>query len=721
LIEQLTSKLTEKVSEHKQTKKELKKLVADLEAIKQDRNTLAAQLAEQARYVELLQTKLAPGAETPAAAASASAAAAATTTTTTTTTTTAAAAAASATPTAGVTTAALGSARVAELESELSSSGARVAELESELESLREQLAAFQPDEAPEAGGKGQAKKAGAASGATEANNSRAADKVKATEKKLKEAEQQLKEAKSKSSRLEQQVAKLEAAAEDKGASAGGDARLKKELEELKKHKKKQDEETEKAHAKAVRALEKDLEELRGEAAARAIEAAALKEEAKELRLKAGSADALAKENVSLHEERDALAQKAVQLDAATKDKEAMEALYKEEQALRKKYFNMMEDMKGKIRVFARCRPFATYEKERGCQQAVTISDEYTVEVETAKGQPKQFVFDRVFGPDATQAQVFGDTQNLIQSAMDGYNVCVFAYGQTGSGKTWTMVGSKEQPGIVRASVREVFKYKRDNEQAGRNRVDVRLYMLELYLDNLVDLLYSVIKKVDRNSVPAEPPHLEIKKDKGGTIFVKGAQLITVDNEEELVDYFERANAARHTSATKMNAGSSRSHLIFSLVLENLDLASKKTSVGKLSLVDLAGSERQDKTGAEGEQLKEAQSINMSLSALGDVISALSTNEAFVPYRNNKLTQLMSDSLGGNAKTLMFVNISPADYNSPETASSLTYAARVKLITNDANKSEHNEELAMLRKIVREMKASGAKSALLDESALLAD
>ena len=125
---------------------------------------------------------------------------------------------------------------------------------------------------------------------------------------------------------------------------------------------------------------------------------------------------------------------------------------------------------------------------------------------------------------------------------------------------------------------------------------------------------------------------------------------------------------------------------------------------GKLSLVDLAGSERVAKTGATAEQLKEANSINKSLSALGDVISALSTEQSFIPYRNNKLTQLMQDSLGGNAKTLMFVNISPADYNADETVISLTYASRVKLITNDASKNADNKEIARLKGIISKLK-----------------
>merc|ERR1719198_2727902 len=154
-----------------------------------------------------------------------------------------------------------------------------------------------------------------------------------------------------------------------------------------------------------------------------------------------------------------------------------------------------------------------------------------------------------------------------------------------------------------------------------------------------------------------------------------------------------------------MNAGSSRSHLIVSMLLETTNKQTGKSAVGKLSLVDLAGSERASKTGATADRLKEAQSINKSLSALGDVISALSAGADFIPYRNNKLTMLMSDSLGGNAKTLMYVNISPADYNLDETLTSLAYAARVKLITNDAAKNEENKEVHRLKDQLKAIKA----------------
>ena len=179
----------------------------------------------------------------------------------------------------------------------------------------------------------------------------------------------------------------------------------------------------------------------------------------------------------------------------------------------------------------------------------------------------------------------------------------------------------------------------------------------------------------------------------------------TVESEGDLAQLFESGNAMRHVGATKMNSESSRSHSIFAIMVEVYHKATKKTSFGKLSLIDLAGSERAGKTGATKEQLKEAMSINKSLSALGDVFNALSSGEKFIPYRNNKLTQLMQDSLGGNAKTLMFVNLSPADYNSDETAGSLTYASRAKEITNDAKKSNDSQEISKLKKEIKRLKA----------------
>ena len=167
--------------------------------------------------------------------------------------------------------------------------------------------------------------------------------------------------------------------------------------------------------------------------------------------------------------------------------------------------------------------------------------------------------------------------------------------------------------------------------------------------------------------------------------------------------------AKRKTASTQMNSESSRSHLIMSIVIECTDLNTKVTNVGKISLVDLAGSERVGKTGATADRLKEAQAINKSLSALGDVIASLTSGEKHIPYRNHKLTMLLSDSLGGNAKTLMFVNASPADYNTAETNNALKFATRVKKVINQSTKTVETKQIKLLKEQLRQAKEALAR------------
>ncbi|KAF3642859.1 hypothetical protein FXO38_20886 [Capsicum annuum] len=252
--------------------------------------------------------------------------------------------------------------------------------------------------------------------------------------------------------------------------------------------------------------------------------------------------------------------------------------------------------------------------------------------------------------------------QYLVQSAVDGYNVCIFAYGQTGSGKTFTIYGSDSNPGLTPRAMSQLFRImKRDSNKFS---FSLKAYMVELYQDTLVDLLLP--KQAKRLK-------LDIKKDSKGMVSVENVTVVSISTYEELRTIIQRGSEQRHTTGTLMNEQSSRSHLIVSVIIESTNLQTQAIARGKLSFVDLAGSERIKKSGSAGNQLKEAQSINKSLSALGDVISALSSGNQHIPYRNHKLTMLMSDSLGGNAKTLMFVNISPAESNLDETHNSLTY------------------------------------------------
>ncbi|XP_024397614.1 kinesin-like protein KIN-14I isoform X2 [Physcomitrium patens] len=365
-----------------------------------------------------------------------------------------------------------------------------------------------------------------------------------------------------------------------------------------------------------------------------------------------------------------------------------LETLYREEQVLRKRYFNMMEDMKGKIRVYARWRPLSSKEIKERQQNVLIAPDEFTIEHPWKDDKPKQHQFDHVFDHYATQEEVFEDTKYLVQSAIDGYNVCIFAYGQTGSGKTFTIYGSENNPGLTPRATKELFGYlKRD---ANKFSFSLKVYMLEIYQDSLIDLLLP--------KSAAKPRKLEIKKDSKGMVVVENATLLPIASHDELQAIVHKGLERRHVSGTHMNSESSRSHLILSVIVESTNRQSQVLVKGKLSFVDLAGSERVKKSGSSGEQLKEAQSINKSLSALGDVISALATEEQHIPYRNHKLTMLMSDSLGGNAKTLMFVNISPAESNLDETHNSLCYATRVRSIINEASKNTTTKEILRLKK-----------------------
>ncbi|XP_066349876.1 kinesin-like protein KIN-14I [Miscanthus floridulus] len=381
-----------------------------------------------------------------------------------------------------------------------------------------------------------------------------------------------------------------------------------------------------------------------------------------------------------------------------------LENLYKQEQVLRKRYYNTIEDMKGKIRVFCRLRPLSDKELSFEEKNIVCSPDEFTIAHPWKDEKSKQHIYDRVFDANTSQEEVFEDTKYLVQSAVDGYNVCIFAYGQTGSGKTFTIYGSDNNPGLTPRATSELFRViKRDGNKYS---FSLKAYMVELYQDNLVDLL------LPRN---AKQLKLEIKKDSKGVVTVENATVVSISSIEELRAIITRGSERRHTAGTNMNDESSRSHLILSIIIESTNLQTQSYARGKLSFVDLAGSERVKKSGSAGKQLKEAQSINKSLSALADVIGALSSDGQHIPYRNHKLTMLMSDSLGGNAKTLMFVNVSPAESNLEETYNSLMYASRVRCIVNDTSKHVAPKEIMRLKKLIAYWKEQAGKRSDGDE------
>jgi len=342
----------------------------------------------------------------------------------------------------------------------------------------------------------------------------------------------------------------------------------------------------------------------------------------------------------------------------------------------RRKIHNGIEDLKGTIRVFCRIRPLSEKEKLQGDTNITKQVDIMTLSLQQLYANVN-YAFDAVFTP-GTQDEVFEDCSDLVQSAVDGYNVTMFAYGQTGAGKTFTMYGVPGQEGAAPRTIQELYRIiERDQE---RFNFTVMSSMLELYRNELVDLL-------NPRNLKSGDKKLNVRLDKSGMVTIEHLIEEECRSAGDLMSLLERGSEMRHVAATAMNSESSRSHLLLIIKIVSVNKETRDQLRGKILLVDLAGSERLKKSEASGDCAKEAIEINKSLTALGDVIEALTKQQKQIPYRNHKLTQVMQDSLGGSAKTLMFVNCSPASSNVDETTMSLKYATRSKNVTNKAVRS----------------------------------
>uniref|UniRef100_A0A8P4GQ27 Kinesin-like protein n=1 Tax=Dicentrarchus labrax TaxID=13489 RepID=A0A8P4GQ27_DICLA len=353
------------------------------------------------------------------------------------------------------------------------------------------------------------------------------------------------------------------------------------------------------------------------------------------------------------------------------------------------------------VKVVVRCRPLNQKEKMMGHKLAVNVDEirgTITVnKLETPHEPPKTFTFDTVFGTDSKQLDVYNLTARpIVDSVLEGYNGTIFAYGQTGTGKTFTMEGVRAVPelrGIIPNSFAHIFGHIAKAE--GDTRFLVRVSYLEIYNEEVRDLLGK-----------DQMQRLEVKERPDVGVYIKDLSGYVVNNADDMDRIMTLGHKNRSVGATNMNEHSSRSHAIFTITIECSEKGvdgNQHVRMGKLHLVDLAGSERQGKTGATGQRLKEATKINLSLSTLGNVISALVDGKStHVPYRNSKLTRLLQDSLGGNSKTMMCANIGPADYNYDETISTLRYANRAKNIKNKARINEDPKD-ALLRQFQKEI------------------
>ncbi|XP_054025821.1 kinesin-like protein KIFC3 isoform X1 [Dryobates pubescens] len=344
---------------------------------------------------------------------------------------------------------------------------------------------------------------------------------------------------------------------------------------------------------------------------------------------------------------------------------------YRRELQLRKKCHNELVRLKGNIRVFGRVRPI-TKEDGEGPEAASAVTfdaDDDSVLHLLHRGKQVSFELDKVFPPQASQEEVFQEVQALVTSCIDGYNVCIFAYGQTGAGKTYTMEGTAANPGINQRALQLLFSEVRSKAADWDYAISVSA--AEIYNESLRDLL---------GKEPQEKLEIKLCPDGSGQLYVPGLTELRVQSVEDINKVFEFGHLNRATECTNLNEHSSRSHALLIVTVRGLDRSTGLRTTGKLNLVDLAGSERVGRSGAEGSRLREAQHINRSLSALGDVIYALRSRQGHVPFRNSKLTYLLQDSLSGDSKTLMMVQVSPAEKNSSETLCSLKFAERVRSV-----------------------------------------
>ncbi|XP_032119781.1 kinesin-like protein KIF7 [Sapajus apella] len=338
------------------------------------------------------------------------------------------------------------------------------------------------------------------------------------------------------------------------------------------------------------------------------------------------------------------------------------------------------------VRVALRVRPLLPKELLYGHQSCLQVEPRLG---RVTLGRDRHFGFHVVLAEDAGQEAVYqACVQPLLEAFFEGFNATVFAYGQTGSGKTYTMgeasVASllEDEQGLVPRAMAEAFKLIDENDLLD---CLVHVSYLEVYKEEFRDLL----------EVGTASRDIQLREDERGNVVLCGVKEVDVEGLDEVLSLLEMGNAARHTGATHLNRLSSRSHTVFTVTLEQRGRtpsrlphpAAGQLLVSKFHFVDLAGSERVLKTGSTGERLKESIQINSSLLALGNVISALGDPQrrgSHIPYRDSKITRILKDSLGGNAKTVMIACVSPSSSDFDETLNTLNYASRAQNIRNRA-------------------------------------
>ncbi|XP_039748795.1 kinesin-like protein KIF18A isoform X2 [Pararge aegeria] len=371
------------------------------------------------------------------------------------------------------------------------------------------------------------------------------------------------------------------------------------------------------------------------------------------------------------------------------------------------------QNMASNIKVVVRVRPLNDRELGQNNRTVIEVIDENRLVFDPKEDLPPffyqgvqqpsknylkrankelKFAFDCVCGPKTTNQDVFESaTKDMLASLMEGYNCSVFVYGATGAGKTFTMIGSKEHPGITYLTMDHLFRtisgFQVDRE------FDIGVSYIEVYNENVYDLLK-----------PSSTP-LQLRDYPQYGVTVAGLSIHNIKIAQELLDMLEFGNQNRTQHPTDANAESSRSHAVFQVYVTMRCKTSSQCRMVKLSMIDLAGSERASATGCVGERFKEGANINRSLLSLGNCINKLADGSSYIPYRDSKLTRLLKDSLGGNCKTVMIANVSPSAISYEDTYNTLKYAARANKIQLSIKKNiiDGNMNAAQSMKLNKEL------------------
>jgi GTPase SAR1 family protein len=304
-----------------------------------------------------------------------------------------------------------------------------------------------------------------------------------------------------------------------------------------------------------------------------------------------------------------------------------------------------------------------------------------------SRRETKYFAYDRVLSMNDNQEGVYQVVRPIIAKCLEGYNGCIFAYGQTSTGKTYTMEGMDgELRGVIPRVAEQIMAHVAELNANDGIEFSIHGSYLEIYQEQLRDLLN------DRNHAFELRIRMDPMSTSGKELYIEGLTERLLKTAHDFTKLIQLGRSRRTVAATNMNLVSSRSHAVFTLTIDqtirrntiNEEITSPPSKRSKIHLIDLAGSERVDSTGAIGDRMKEGAAINVSLSAIGNVINALSTKAAHIPYRDSKLTYLLSDSLGGNSLTLVLACISPLSSCYEESIGTLRFAERAKKVQNRA-------------------------------------